>query len=328
MQLLVLGHDEVTQLLPMTECIEVMRDALRSLAAGDARQPLRSTMMVPGLPGFLGLMPGYVGGPQPCLGIKFLGIFPGNPAVGKDPHQGVVMVLDAATGEPKAVLDASAITAIRTAAVSAVATDLLAREEAATLAVIGTGGQAVAHVRAIAQVRALTEVRLVGRDSVRGQNAQAGLAAQLRVPVRFGTDCQAALDGADIVVTATNSPVPVLRHDWLSPGAHVNAVGACLPSLRELDTATVVAARLFTDRRESALNESGDFLIAAAESGIDADHIVAELGEVLAGTAAGRTSAGQLTVFESLGLTVEDLAAAAQVCAQAERLGVGTRVAF
>src|SRR5688572_30525412 len=164
MELLVLGHDEVTQLLPMASCMEVMRHAMRGLADGEACQPLRSTVMVPGLPGFLGLMPGYVGGPQPCLGIKFIGIFPGNPKIGKDAHQGVVMVLDAATGEPRAVLDASAITAIRTAAVSAVATDALARDDATTLTVIGTGVQAMAHARAVAKVRPLTAVRLVGRD--------------------------------------------------------------------------------------------------------------------------------------------------------------------
>jgi len=129
-------------------------------------------------------------------------------------------------------------------------------------------------------------------------------------------------------VTVTNSAVPVLRHGWLSPGTHVNAVGACLRTHREIDTETVVASRLFADRRESALNESGDFLIAAAEAGLQPDHLVAELGEVLAGTASGRTSGTQLTVFESLGLAVQDLAAAAYVCAQADRLGVGTRVAF
>jgi ornithine cyclodeaminase len=165
---------------------------------------------------------------------------------------------------------------------------------------------------------------LVGRDGVRGQQAQASLAADLTVPVNFTVDCQGALEGADIVVTVTNSAVPVLRHEWLSPGAHVNAVGACLPRLRELDTETMVASRLFVDRRESALNESGDLLIA----GLRADHIVAELGEVLAGKVAGRTSPAQLTVFDSLGLAVQDLAAAAYVCAQADRLGVGTRVAF
>jgi ornithine cyclodeaminase len=273
-------------------------------------------------------MPGYLGGAQPALGIKFLGIFPGNPKVGKDPHQGVVMLLDPQTGEPKAVLDASAITAVRTAAVSAVATEALARSDARTLTVIGTGVQGAMHARAIALVRALTDVRLVGRDEARGEKAASDVSTRLGIPVTFTTDCAAALDDADIVVTATNSATPVLSHQWLRPGAHVNAVGACLPRARELDTATVVASRFFVDRRESALNESGDYLIAAEEADLRPDHIVAELGQVLTGSVPGRKSSTELTVFESLGLAVEDLAAAAFVCAQAERTGLGTRVDF
>jgi ornithine cyclodeaminase len=328
MELLVLGHDEVKQLLPIEGCVEVMRSALRRLAGGDGCQPLRSTVMVPGLPGFLGLMPGYLGGAQPALGMKFLGIFPGNPKSGKDAHQGVVILLDPGTGEPRAVLDASAITAVRTAAVSAVATAALARPDARTLTVIGTGVQGAMHARAIALVRELTHIRLVGRDEARGQGVASDLSARLGVPVKFGVDCEAALGDADIVVTATNSATPVLSHEWLSPGTHVNAVGACLRRARELDTATVVASRFFVDRRESALNESGDFLIAAQEAGLSPDHIVAELGEVLAGSVPGRESSTQITVFEALGLAVEDLAAAAFVCAQAERSGLGTRVAF
>jgi ornithine cyclodeaminase len=328
MKLLVLGHDEVKQLLPIDGCIELMRSALSGLAGGDGCQPLRSTMMVPGLPGFLGLMPGYLGGPQPALGIKFLGIFPGNPKAGKDPHQGVVMLLDPGTGEPKAVLDASAITAVRTAAVSAVATDALARSDASALTVIGTGVQGAMHARAIAFVRELSGVRLVGRDEARGREAASDLRAHLGVPVSFTTDCATALRDADIVVTATNSATPVLSHDWLGPGVHVNAVGACLPRARELDTATVAASRFYVDRRESALNESGDFLIAAQEAGLGPEHIVAELGQVLTGEVPGRESSTEITVFESLGLAVEDLAAAAFVCAQAERAGLGTRVDF
>jgi ornithine cyclodeaminase/alanine dehydrogenase-like protein (mu-crystallin family) len=328
MELLVLGHDEVTELLPVGACIELMREALTGLARGDGHQPLRSTMRVPDLPGFLGLMPGYLGGGRSALGIKLLGIFPGNPKLGKDAHQGVVLLLNPQTGEPRAVLDASAITAVRTAAVSALATDLLARPDAAALTVIGTGVQGVAHVRAIAQVRPLTRVFLVGRDQARGKTVAVDLGTALGVPTKFVLDPEAALMDADIVVTATNAPEPVLRHEWLAPGTHINAIGSCVPSNRELDTATVAAARLFVDRRESAVAEAGDFLLAAAEVGLGEDHIAAELGEVLIGTKPGRTSPAQLTVFESLGLAVEDLAAAAYVCAAADRTGLGTRVAF
>ena len=301
-----LGHDEVTSLLPMDACIDVMRKTLTSLAQGDGHQPLRSVVMVPGLPGFLGLMPGYSGGEHAALGMKFLGIFPGNPKQGKDAHQGVVMLLDPGTGEPRAILDASAITAMRTAAVSAVATDALARPEARVLAVFGTGGQGRAHARALALVRPLNEIRLVGRNE----------------------DARSALDGADIVVTATNSPTPVLRLEWLSPGTHINAVGSSVPRDRELDAETIAASRFFVDRRESTVNESGDWLMAARDAGLDETHIVAELGDVLTGASAGRTSPGELTVFKSLGLAVEDLAAAAYVCEAAQTSGLGTRVRF
>jgi len=328
MELLVLGHDEVTELLPVGVCIDLMREALTGLARGDGHQPLRTIMMVPGLSGFLGLMPGYLGGGRSALGIKLLGIFPGNPKLGKDAHQGVVLLLNPETGEPRAVLDASAITAVRTAAVSAVATDVLARDEATALTVFGTGVQAVAHVRAIAQVRPLTRVCLVGRDGTRGNRVASDLGASLGVPTEFVLDPEAALMDAGIVVTATNAPEPVLRHEWLAPGTHINAVGSCVPANRELDTATVAASRLFVDRRESALAEAGDFLIAAAEAGLGEDHIAAELGEVLTGAEPGRTSPAQLTVFESLGLAVEDLAAAAYVVAAADKTRLGTRVLF
>jgi ornithine cyclodeaminase len=301
---MVLGHDDVTSLLPMEACIEVMRTTLAGLARGEGHQPLRSVVMVPGLQGFLGLMPGYAAGERPALGMKFLGIFPENPKQGKDAHQGLVVLLDPATGEPKAILDASAITALRTAAVSAVATDALARPDARVLTVFGTGLQGRAHARALALVRPVTEIRMVGRHD----NA------------RF------ALDGADIVVTATNSATPVLRREWLSPGTHLNAVGSSVPRDRELDAETVAASRFFVDRRESALNESGDYLMAAREAGLGPDHIVAEIGEVLCGLSPGRTSPDELTVFKSLGLAVEDLAAAAYVCAAAEASGLGTRV--
>lgn len=306
MELLVLNHDEVASLLPMQACVDLMRTTLTSLAEGDGHQPLRSVVMVPGLPGFLGLMPGYAGGEQTALGMKFLGIFPGNPKQGKDAHQGVVMLLDPGTGEPRAIVDASAITEVRTAAVTAVATDILARPDARVLAVFGNGLQGRAHARALALVRPLSEIRMIGRD----------------------TDAESALDGADIVVTATNSATPVLRREWLSPGTHVNAVGSCLPRDRELDTETVAASRFFVDRRESTLNESGDYLIAAREAGFGEAHIVAELGEVLAGKVPGRTSDDELTVFKSLGLAVEDLAAAAYVCDAADAAGLGTRVRF
>jgi ornithine cyclodeaminase/alanine dehydrogenase-like protein (mu-crystallin family) len=327
-KLLVIDHSAVTEILTLSACMPVMRSTLIAVSAGQGHQPLRSKVAPPGLDGFLGLMPGYIGGETPALGIKMLGIYHGNSAIGKDSHQGVVMLLDPATGEPQAIVNATAITSIRTAAVSAIATDVLARPDASVLAVIGTGFQAQWHVRALALVRGLSHVRLTGRDAARGRSVAADLSDETGLAVEFIASTAAALDGADIVVTATTSSTPVLEYGWLSPGAHVNAVGACLPSSRELDTATVAASLFVVDRRESAIAEAGDYRFAASEAGFGPEHIAAELGEILAGTAAGRSNDDELTVFESLGLAVEDLAAARYVCTVAEDTGRGSTVSF
>ena len=341
MELLVVDHDTVTDLLTLDACLPVMRDALIALSRGDGFQPLRATAMPPGLAGFLVLMPGHLAGTgRPgtgaphvdagagVLGIKLLGIFPGNPARGEDAHQGAVLLLDPETGAARAVVNATPITAVRTAAVSALATRALARPDATTLAVLGTGVQARWHVRAIATERALTSVRLHGRDPHRTAEVAAELTAETGVPVEAAPNARDAVDGAGIVVTATTSRTPVLEHGWLAAGTHVNAVGACLPADRELPTATVAAARFVVDRRESALAEAGDFRLAAAEAGLAPEHIAAELGEVLAGTVPGRTDPDQLTVFESLGLAVEDLAAARYVVDAARAAGRGTPARF
>jgi ornithine cyclodeaminase/alanine dehydrogenase-like protein (mu-crystallin family) len=327
-EILVIDHDTVTGLLTVDACVGVMRHTLAALARGAAFQPLRTIERPPGVPGMLGMMPGYVAAPDPVLGLKFLGIFGGNPAIGKDAHQGMVILLDPDTGEPQAILNASAITAIRTAAASAVATDVLATPDAHDLAVFGTGVQGVWHVRAIAAVRPLTRVRMTGRDAGRGVSVAAELAAELDLPVTYVPDPRGTVDGADVVVTATSATEPLFRREWLAPGVHINAVGACVPTARELDTATVVDARLFADRRESAVNEAGDFVIAAAEAGLSADHIVGEIGEVLNATVPGRITADGITVFESLGLAVEDLAAARYVVEAARRTGDGASVRF
>lgn len=328
MEILVLGHDTVTALLTVDECIPLMHEALSALARGEGLQPLRSLVRPDGLPGFMALMPGYVGGDEPVLGMKLLGIFGGNPAIGKDAHQGLVLLLSPETGEPLAVVNASAITAVRTSAVSAVATDALARTDATDLTIFGIGVQAAWHARAIASVRALTRVRLVGRKIDEGTALAAKLFDELGIPVEFGTDARAALEGAEIVVTATSSTTPVLERAWLAAGTHVNAIGACVPYARELDTATVVDSRFVVDRRESALAETGDYLIAAREAGFGPERIHAELGEVLIGAAAGRADDSEITVFKSLGLAVEDLAAASYLYAVAHRMGAGTRATF
>jgi len=322
-KILVLAARDVHELLGYRECADVMRQALAALARGQIQQPLRTVVRPRDAAGFMGLMPAYS---PDGYGLKAICVTPGNPAVGKDAHQGGVMLFAADTGEPLALVNASAITEIRTAAVSAVATGLLAREGAAELAVIGTGVQGRAHAHALAATRPLTGIRMAGRDVARARKVAAELAEALGLPVTAAGSVPEAVDGAGIVVTATSSAQAVLRREWLAAGSHVNAVGACLPHAREIDTATMAEAAVFADSRESVRSESGDYLLAAQEG---ADNPVrAELGELLTGTASGRADDGEITVFESLGLAAEDLAAASYLYQKATRLGGGTSADF
>ena len=316
MKLLVLSASDVHALLGYAECADAMREALRGLASGQAHQPLRTVVKPSGAAGLVALMPSYVsGGPDgpgdAAYGLKAICITPSNPADGLDTHQGVVLLSSGLTGEPVALLNAAAVTEIRTAAVSVVATDLLARPDADELAVIGIGVQATAHIRALDAARPLAAIRVAGRDAGRTGQFAARLRGLTRAPVQACASARAALAGAGIVVTVTSSAEPVLDRAWIEPGTHINAVGACLPHMRELDTATVAAGVLFADRRDSLLAESGDYLLAAAAGAVGPDQVRAELGELLHGTATGRASAAEITIFESLGLAVEDLAAAA-----------------
>lgn len=328
MNVLLLSHDEVVALLPMGECISLMHEALVSLAGGLAHQPLRTIVRPPGAAGVMGLMPAYSSGARPAFGLKAISVFGGNPARGKDSHQGAVLLFSAETGELLAVVNASAVTAVRTAAVSGVATRALAREDAGDLCVIGAGVQARSHVEAMAHVRRIRRCRVAGRRFERARRLADELRESYAFPVEAVETVEAALRGADLVVTATNSAEALVRREWVSEGAHLNAVGACTPNARELDAATVAASSLFVDSVESTVNEAGDYLRAVREGAVAPGHIRAELGEVLSGTKPGRTSADEITLFKSLGLAVEDLAAAEYLYRKAEEAGAGTRVRF
>jgi ornithine cyclodeaminase/alanine dehydrogenase-like protein (mu-crystallin family) len=321
--MLVLGYDDVSRLLPMDECIEVMEEALAALARGEMYLPLRFVVKPPNAAGFIGLMPAYRGGESPAFGLKAINVIPDNPHLrGLDAHQGGVLLSDGESGEPVAFLNASAITEIRTAAVSAVATRALAREDARQLAILGAGVQGRSHLEAMRVVRDFDRVRIYSRTPERARSlAEEGGA-------EAAASAEEAVRGADVVVTATSSPKPVVERGWLKNGVHINAVGACLPNVRELDTRTVADAAFFTDRRESAENEAGDFVLAREEGAIGPEHIRAELGEVVAGMAPGRSSDDEITIFESLGLAVEDLAAADHVVQRARAEGVGADVPF
>ena len=327
METRILTHDDVYRLLPMDDCIEVMAAALRALARDEAVLPLRSMVWLPDRSGLLGLMPGYLGEPR-SFGLKVVSIMPGNHGGEYDSHQGVVMLFGVEHGEPLAVMDAGSITAIRTAAVSGVATRALARADAGDLAILGSGVQAVSHLDAMRAVRPLRRVRVWSRTRANAEGFAAREAARTRLPVEAVESPRAAVEGADLVCTTTAAREPVLAGAWLAPGAHVNAVGACFKDARELDAAAVARARLYVDRRESALAEAGDFLLARAEGAVGDAHIVGELGDLLLGRLPGRGGADEVTLFESLGIAIEDLAAAHSVHARALATGTGVAVAF
>lgn len=304
MSMLVLSDSDVRALLPMDECIEAMDGVLRSLARGELHQPLRFLTRPPGAESLMGFMPAHRAGEGSVWSLKEIVVVPGNRARGLDAHQGAVLLHDGETGELSAILNASPITEIRTAAVSAVATRALARPDARVVAILGLGVQARSHAEAMRAVLDGAEIRTWSRGD--------------------GGTPEDVLHGADVVCTCTSAREPILRREWLAPGTHVNAVGSSIPTTRELDTETMAAASLFVDRRESTLNESGDLLLA----GLGEEHIQAELGEVLIGAHPGRVNRDELTVFKSLGLAVEDLAAAELIVRKAREQGVGTEVDF
>jgi ornithine cyclodeaminase/alanine dehydrogenase-like protein (mu-crystallin family) len=322
MAILVLNQSEVEQLLDMDGCIEAMAGILEALARGELFQPLRSVAFPPGQSSGIGLMPAHRSGASAVYALKTICLFPDNPAHGLDAHQGTVTLFSGTTGQVRALMNASAITAIRTAAVSAVATRLLARPDASELAILGAGVQGRSHIEAMRAVKPFANIRIASRTLAHAQALAEETGAEAV------ESAEEAVRGADVVVTATSSSEPVLRREWLKPGAHVNAVGSSIPTARELDTATIVDSSLFVDRRESTVNEAGDYLFPLQEGAIGPDHIRAEIGEILAGTHPGRTAEDELTVFKSLGLAVEDLAAAEYVVRRAEETGTGATVEF
>lgn len=312
----VFNEHDVERLLTPAACIGVMEEALAALARGEVHQPLRNIVRAEGAAGFLGLMPAY----HRDFGLKEVCIFPGNPARGLDTHLGAVLLHSGETGELLAMANGSAITAIRTAAVSAVATKLLARDDASILAILGAGVQARSHLASIALVRNIKEVRIYSRTRSKAESVVAGAPAG-----RVVDSAEEAVRGADIIVTATNAREPIVKREWIADGAHINAVGSSIAATRELDSATVAAASLFVDRRESTLNESGDYLLALRDGAIRGpEHIRAEIGDLLIGRATGRTLRTEITLFKSLGLAVEDLASVRFLY----ETGEGTQVDF
>lgn len=320
-----LTEQHVQSLLPMPDLIAAMESALARFSAGEVLQPVRTVLSVGPTKAFFGLMPAYVEGPS-RLGAKLVTVFNDNLQRGLPSHLATILLLDPDTGALIAVMDGRYITEARTAAVSAVSARHLARADAATLAVIGTGVQARSHVEAFVEVRALKEVRVWSPQARSRERFVSEMTGQVGVPIVAAASPQEALAGAALVVLATSSPTPVIDRAWVSPGAHIVSVGACRPDQREMDPALVAAARLYVDSRAAALVESGDVVGGIAEGRFGADHIRGELGEVVLGRARGRRSDDECTIFKSLGMAVEDVTAADLVFRKAVETGAGTEL--
>jgi ornithine cyclodeaminase/alanine dehydrogenase-like protein (mu-crystallin family) len=316
MSVLIINQSEVRSLLPMDTCMSLMASTLKALAQGKAINPLRHVMWLPQRIGVLGLMPAHVADIGK-MGVKAISVFPGNTDTVYESHQGVVLLFEMEHGRLQAIVDASEITAIRTAAVSGVATRLLANQDAGRLAILGSGVQARMHLEAMRLARDIKQVTVWSRTWSHAQAFAQRETVRLGLPIKAVSTAAEAAAGADIICTTTSAAEPILKGDWLPPGVHMNAIGSSVPSARELDTVAIIKSRVFVDRRESTLNEAGDFLIPMQEGAIDADHIQGEIGEILLGEVVGRESSGQITLFKSLGLAVEDIAAASYVYQQA-----------
>ena len=326
MKTLVLGHQEVNQLLPMAECIDVMEELFAALARGEAVLPLRQVIPQPDKKGAFAVMPAYLENPR-AIGGKFITVFSGNLDTPYESHQGAVLLFECDSGRLLAIVDATTVTNIRTAAASGAATRALARKDAHDLTILGSGAQASTHLAAMREVREITRVRVWSRNvehARRFAESEGNGGRQVEV----SASAEEAVSGADIICTTTAATNPILKGEWVSSGAHINAIGASVPGYRELDSKAMVMSKLYTDRRESLFSEADDFRIPLKEGSIKEDHLKGEVGEVIVGKIAGRLSTAEVTLFKSHGLAAEDLAAAYHVYTRAVENRLGTRVEF
>ncbi|WP_316778240.1 ornithine cyclodeaminase family protein [Streptomyces sasae] len=322
--MLLIDRATVRELYPVERAMPVMAEAMRRYSGGQVELPLRTILRPEKDTGLLGTMPGFVAGEDLAgYGLKAMVLKPENPARGLDLHIGVVLVFDPGTGAPLAMMDAGAVTAVRTAAVSGVASEALARPDAGDLAVLGSGVQARSHLEAMHLVRPLRRVRVWSRTAENAEAFRVWADKELGVEVETMATPAAALAGADLVCTTTATREPVVQAADLAPGAHVNAVGASFIDHRELSSEAVAGASFFVDSRESALAESGDLRAPLTEGLVGPGHIRAELGEVLLGTRPGRRERTEITVFKSLGLGVQDIMSGFAVAEEAAARGLG-----
>jgi alanine dehydrogenase len=322
---LLLTEADVRAVLTMADVIAAMRTALAQYSSGAAQQPLRTVLEIGDSKSFFGVMPAAIADPA-AVGTKLVTVFASNRDIGLPTHLATIVLLDPDTGALVALVDGRYITEARTAAVSAVSADLLANRDASRLAVLGSGVQARSHVEALGCVRRLKEIRVWSPTEARREAFVKSVPPHVDAQVTASRSPREAVDGADLIVLATAAQTPVVRSEWVDDGAHICAVGACRPTHREMDGALVARSRTFVDSRVGALAEAGDIVLAISEGAITSDHIAGEMVQLVAGTIAGRQDERQVTLFKSLGMAVEDVAAAHLACIRAKRRGVGQEI--
>jgi ornithine cyclodeaminase len=320
----IINRQEVERLLPMAACMDVLADAMRAASSGAVSMPLRLFTPLADGSGSFGLMPGSTLDP-PFFGAKVISLLPGNPAKGLPMVQGYVSLFDHDSGKPVALIEGASVTAIRTAAASGLATRVLARKDARTHGIFGTGVQAVTHIDAVNCARDIGEILVWGRDPEKTRQFARQQSERLQAAIR-ATDDPAEAAACDVVSTVTAATSPILEGDWLRPGCHLNLVGVHTPEAREADTRAIARSRVYVDLMESAMNEAGDILVPISEGAIDRAHILGEIGQVLAGEIPGRTGDGEITLYKSLGIVAQDLFAAAHIYAAALEDGAGIEV--
>jgi alanine dehydrogenase len=320
---ILLTESDVRAVLSMDDLIAVMETSLDRFSAGGVRQPLRTVVDIASRHAFFGVMPAFIDGATPSLGTKLVSVYHSNLAQGLPSHLATIVLFDPDTGALRALVDGRYITEARTAAASAASTKHLARPDAKVLAVFGSGVQARSHIDALVRVRPIDEIRIWGRDAAHVDTLRAEVAPRVRARLVRADTARDAAHGADVIALVTASREPVLLRDWVSAGTHVCAVGACRPDQREMDTALVRDARVFVDSRAGALAEAGDIVIPMKERAIDESHIAGEIGDVCGGRIPGRRSPSEITIFKSLGMAVEDVAAAHLAFERASERGLG-----
>ena len=327
MEIRILRAADVHALLPMAECIDLMHRTMSAVSEGRVVLPLRSVLMMPGDLGMMGNMPGYLGEPE-CFGVKLVSLMPRNKPPQYSSHLGIVLLFEVEHGQPVALLDAAEITAVRTAAASGLATRLLARPDASSLAILGAGEQASSHLAAMLAVRQLRRIRVWSRDPDKAAAFAKAEGAKHGVTIEVASTVQEAVKQAEIICTVTKAREPILFGEWIEPGTHLNVVGSSVATTAEIDIPTVVKSRFFVDYRSSTITEGGDYLRALRAGAITPEHILAEIGEVANGSKAGRTSPDDVTLYKSLGIAPQDLASAHYVLQKARQRGMGQVIDF